>query len=173
MKKIFAVLVFALGSTSVFATPIGDTVRWQTGHTASSALDTDSTAIVGAGIEFPLFGGALTLDVDALGFTMSVNGAFGGGWVPGGDGGSALFRLSDIDWVDTPGRIIDIVYRHSFGSLFQGISFTDNSISWRIAEGPLDNNRLRVNWEVAHVPEPSTLALLGLGLLAFALRKRA
>lgn len=91
--------------------------------------------------------------------------------------------LSDIIWLDGPGEIVDVVYAGGDCCYFEAIAFDADSITFEwglfsIAGSIFFPEEITfvqdfdILVEHVSVPEPGTLAMLGLGLAGFAVARR-
>ncbi|WP_282605803.1 PEP-CTERM sorting domain-containing protein [Pelagibius sp. Alg239-R121] len=174
LGKIAVAIVSALFfsfTNSASATLIGDDVTLEitiNGATFGSPI----TETVGAGVEFDF--GSLIVDVSASRIDIVVT-----------DGGGPLranvdYILTDLDWVGEVGEIVNVVLNPNPG--IGSVSFTEDSVTFSSFAGEPFVGGLLASIEIVtphsssvSVPEPGTLALLGLGLagIAVARRKRA
>lgn len=167
------------------ATLMGDSVQGALGSQFSNGVTTQFTspAIVGADAEFS---GVITdsssqmwdivVDIGASSFTVSINERIrnGDGNIKGGPNLMAL-SLSDLDWIGAPGMITDVALS-SYNCASAGFSCTsfregpDISVlnfgptSLNFSADIMRNGEVYAFGITTHVPEPATIALLGLGL---------
>jgi hypothetical protein len=164
MKKLLPAVVAAAAFCAPFAAQanpslIGDTII------ASGSYLSSSTATVGNGIEFTGIIGYINFDFGADTLTLtpaSTTLSWGG------------FGTYTFTGFSTPISSFNIASNDGFfGTEITNYSFTPNSISIDMDYGyALYGTKLVYNIEVAKVPEPETFALLGIGLLGFALARR-
>ncbi len=167
-------------ATQAQATLIGDMVNFELTDNPSFSVSPNS-ALVGAGVEAQIIKNDSStdfdIDVDDASITLTAlhDNSF--------DGSEAL-RISDMDWVGSPGRIVDFGLNINgvFGLFDSDIAFGDDFViivlggtSWDPGDSAV------INLEVDHdplsnnaVPEPitATLGVMGIGALAGASRRR-
>jgi hypothetical protein len=161
--RLMPAVFLVLAASSANATLIGDTVNCS--ENFLNVACSPSSAVVGAGVEFRLDRfGTDWLEIDVMDSTIELNVVDNIAFVNG------RFTLSDLDWVDAPGFIT--------GATVSGnITGLDNS---RLIVGPdsvavlwenvqwITGRTATITLDVAHVPEPTLLSLLAVGLLGFA-----
>jgi len=198
MNKLFTALglTFALAfnaQASIIGDSVNATITNDYGGTITQQFS--SPAIVSAGTEFngaytDVFGGGWIFDIDlgASQFSVSFksNNDWGNVFMNDSWRSIILFNLSDLDWGSAVTDVVATGYSCALPALSctinpssQGLaninllSFTDNQI--QLGFNGLYNGEtytFTVN-NATSVPEPTGLALLGLGLLGFvALRRR-
>jgi hypothetical protein len=163
LKKLaFAACVVAAGfSTSANASLLGDTI-YASGTTLGPA-----SAVIGSGIEFSGISNYIKFDfgADTLTLTSTANVSWSDFF--------ATYLFSGFDEKITGFNIAS--NKGFYGNVLTNFSFTPNSISVNMAGGRADSTgRLVFNITTASaaVPEPTTVALFGLGLLGFAASRR-
>jgi hypothetical protein len=173
LKKVFLAATLVAGvSTGAQAGLIGDTITG-TGTGLVSANGTNS-AVIGNSFEFVGMGGKVWFDFTPTQLILTVQNKN----VCWGDMGTYVFSGFD----DT---ITSFVWAPENNNLISGItaadlSFANHSLSVRVhAGGPINvNSALDFNINVpvsvpgTSIPEPTSVALLGLGLLGFAAARR-
>lgn len=168
MTLAMALAVIAALPGKAKATLIGDEVTLEVFANGMSFLG-PFTETVGAGSEFNVVD-LITVDVGASSIEFTIIDG-GPGVVFGVD---ADFVLTDLDWIGETGSIVDVILDPIAG--FGSVSFTEDSVTFSVLEdspfvlGPLASIELVTRR--ASVPEPGTLALLGLGLAGFGFTRR-
>ncbi len=172
MKNFLTLLLFCMAVLPASASLIGDDIdaRWQF---VPGGFDFSETFTVGPGIEgnpwvntlLDISASAISIDYDGAGFT--------------GQGVGSIFTFSDLDWVGTPGHIVDVLVSTNwigfddsfitFGTDWIEIDFLDD-VSF---DGGTDFFVMEI--VASHnnpIPEPMTLSLLGMGIAGLAVRRR-
>jgi hypothetical protein len=159
-KIVMAACIAAAGfATSANASLIGETIA------ANGATLSPKTATIGNGVEFTGVAGFIDFDFAANTLTLTSSRGLGS-WVAAG-----LFYTFSGFTSEITG--LSIASNNGFsGSLLSNFSFTSNSITLDLNNGGVTNPaNLVFNIQTAsdaQVPEPATVALVGLGLLGFA-----
>ena len=91
---------------------------------------------------------------------------------PGSGFNSWEITLTDLDWLGTPGQIVGLEV--DFDQFGLTTAFGPDSLTFNWAGGTLPADGLTAEFAIitAHLPEPGTLALLGVGLAGLALAGR-
>lgn len=165
------VAVAFLFSAPAGATLIGDEVnaRWQY---PPGAFDENETFTVGAGAETTDWVGTqgiLDLGADYIQITLSVS-----HWAAG-----IIWTFSDLDWAGEPMQIaaVTAIVDNWTGWNDSFISFTKDSITvttgniFQITD-PDNSLRLNITTRQTEIPEPTTMALLGVGAAGLIARRR-
>ena len=171
-KNIYlALLAVLLSPMAANADFIGHTIEGQwLFSTITSDYASPFSAIVGAGVEFPTGSDGITgdsYDIEATRITMTqADGGFSSGAFNG-------VRFSDILGTidDIVGVTINVALTAYAGFDASRISFDANNI-WFNVESLGAPGVLVVDVAFASVPEPGTLALLGLGLAGMGMTRR-
>ncbi len=171
-----AALIALSGGGSASASMIGDEVS-VVAPTLNGSLLGSSLATVGAGPEFEynFFPGGppveFRVDLDAESITLSVDN------LALDFGAEDIITIADLDWVGMPGEIVGFsIGANNTPVTAADISFTADSVTVALdgSTGGFWSNfdSVTINLDVAHVPEPGTALLLGMGLLGLARARR-
>ena len=178
MRKIQLTVLLAIisvcASSTALATLIGDTITFNTHFPSDGSITSSQDFLVSGGIEcsgcpsagFVLDGQTLDIGDDFIEFNSSFITAF--------SGPDAIFEFLDLDWIDAAGELVGFSLTTDFASVDDSdVSFTSDSIRIDIGDSG-DGSFWRLELDAVHVrvPEPTTIALMGLGLAGLGYRKR-
>lgn len=171
LKKMTMAAVVALTgfAGSAQAALIGDSIT-ATGTTLGPA-----TATIGSGVEFSGVSGFLKFDFDANTLTITSPNQ-GGGSLSWFSFGSYVFS----DFADTITGLAIASNKGFSGDILSNFSFTAHSITLDVGTGASQNKNSELVFNIATsapsqgnaVPEPATVAIVGLGLLGLAASRR-
>ena len=183
--KILLLSMIASAALNANATLIGDTVTAQLSNPANNDASFNlnlGSAIVGTGVEFSgtntdVFGQIwdTLVDVDASSFTISWTERTRAGSGNIFDGNDFIrLTLSDLDWINGPGSITGVSLASAAVTLDRNtaINFTSDSVIVDFS-GLYHGDSYTFDITTSHdVPEPTTLALMVLGLVGLGFRRR-
>jgi hypothetical protein len=161
---VVATVISAFCSSTAFASIIGDTVNVR--FTDFHNFDVNQTVVVQSGIDGSFFFKNYLFDIEDNFIRFISNGNFCGHTCSGRD---ATVIFSGLDF----GSAISGIALADGGLEAYGVTFTNDSVSMVIPDRSLIvGNFAHADVTLTSVPEPTSIALLGLGLLGFAASRR-
>ena len=184
LKSCWAILTgvltfFLVLPTNATPTLIGDPVECsQIGGSTYYSCDPKSN-VVGPGLEFVIgFGPNLEFfNIDISANTISILASREDSDAPLQDLSDVIVRISDLDWIGSPDRIITdatLTFNDDVSEFMQeDISFTADSVSIILGEASdsggsttwINNQLIMITLETSVVPAPAAMQLLGFGLV--------
>ena len=113
-------------------------------------------------VEFQFLDGSSGINVDVDENSVTINQfAVGGSFFANG----WTITLTDLDWLGTPGQIVGLEVDFDQFGLTTAFGPDSLTFNWEGDDFPVDGLTAEFAIITAHLPEPGTLALLGVGLL--------
>ena len=171
-RNLAVLAVLAMTTTFAHAQSlIGDSVTGAIVGGPGAFVVVPPTAIVGPGVEFEIrFVGTPAFEVDIGALSMSVVSVFG---KPISTGAGEVLVLGDLD--SGPGWVIvgitNFQTNQGPGISIADVTFTDHEVRFAMSPNIWAADGF-ASWDVVYIPAPSSLALLGLGGLLAARRRR-